>query len=82
MFRLCSQDKPALGSRINHAYVSLMYPHQVSDPRAISLADFESMAQKAYDALPEIFRNRPANPPYQGRRTCLTLSFAERKTRA
>ena len=26
--------------------------------------------------------NRPANPPYQGRRTCLTLSFAERKTRA
>ncbi len=27
-------------------------------------------------------RNRPANPPYQGRRTCLTLSFAERKTRA
>ena len=33
-----------------------MYPHQVSDPRAISLADFESMAQKAYDALPEIFR--------------------------
>lgn len=24
------------------------------------------------------WRNRPANPPYQGRRTCLTLSFAER----
>ena len=30
----------------------------------------------------QIKRNRPANPPYQGRRTCLTLSFAERKTRA
>lgn len=27
-------------------------------------------------------RNRPANPPYQRRRACLMLSFAERKTRA
>ena len=56
MFYLCSQDKFTLGTQRPDPYLSLMYPHQVSDPSAISAADFEIMAQRAYDALPEVFR--------------------------
>ena len=33
-----------------------MYPHQVTDPRSITAADFEVMAQRAYDDLPDVFR--------------------------
>ena len=56
MFRLCSQNKGRLGETARRAYLLDMYPHQISDPRSISAEDFEVMALKAYDELPEVFR--------------------------
>lgn len=33
-----------------------MYPHQISDPLALTSADFERMAVRAFEALPEAMR--------------------------
>lgn len=38
-----------------------MYPHQLSDPLAISAADFETMAIRAFDALPDAIRDMSAS---------------------